>query len=332
MGQKGILFALCVAFWTGTLPLLAAAHAAQKVAIVGRLNPGSAGDPAQAANLEAFREGMRALGHVEGRTYVIEARFAGGDERRLPALAAELVRLRPKVILAAGYLAVQSVKERTNSIPIVMASYAGDPVRAGFVASLARPGGNVTGLAGLLRELNEKQLGLLRELVPGLSRVSILYNANLFSRERLRDTIAAAASLGVKVHLAGVSSAAEIEPAFETIRRAESGGLIVMPDPALMARNRSLVAELAVRHHLPSAFTFRTFAQAGGLMSYSHDVRELHRRSAIYVDKILKGAKPAALPVERPTKFELVINMKTARALGITVPPAVLLRADEVIE
>jgi putative ABC transport system substrate-binding protein len=304
-----------------------------KPALIARLAPGSAADPAQIAFLDAFREGMRGLGHVEGRSYRIEPRYAEGDAARLPALAAEIVGHGPDVIVASGTIAVRAAKDATAAIPIVMAMSGPDPVRAGLVASLARPGANVTGFTGQLEDLQGKQLELLREIVPGLTRVAALhspYSANVAPR---LDRIAhIAAMLGVQATPSVVAQAGDLESAFAAMAEAGVGGVVVLPDPPVMDRLRVQVADLAVRHRLPLAASFRMNAEAGGLVSYSENLEDMHRRSAIFVDKILKGAKPADLPVEQPTKFELVVNLKTAKALGIAIPQSILLRADEVIE
>jgi putative ABC transport system substrate-binding protein len=315
-------------------PLATRAEQRAKVALIARLHPGSANDAAIGVGLRAFRDGLRALGHIDGQTYRLEARYSEGNPTRLPALAAELVALKPDVIVAVADDAVRAAKAATADIPIVMAMSTLDPVGAGYVASLARPGGNLTGFTGQVEELNAKQLELLRELVPGLTKVAIMYNSisPAVSRERLSRIREAGAALGLKVQQVGVAHLIDLEPAFETLRAAKAEGLIVLPEPAVMDQNRARIGELALRSRLPSVFTFRMYVEAGGLMSYAQDLPDMHRRSAIYVDKILKGAKAAELPVEQPTKFELVINLKTAKALGLNVPPTLLVRADEVIE
>jgi len=310
------------------------AQTAPKPALIGILHPGSASDPSPIAALRAFRAGLRALGHVEAQTYRLETRYSEGDQARLQALAVELVALKPDVIVAVADDAVRAAQVATAQIPIVMAMSTRDPVRAGLAASLARPGGNVTGFTGQVEELNAKQLELLNEFVPGLSDVAVMYNSAspTATRERLDRISEAAAKLGLKTRLAGVARPQDLETVFEILRPTKIGGLIVLPEPAVMDLSRAAIAEMALRLRLPSVFTFRMYAEAGGLMSYAQDLPEMHRRSATYVDKILKGAKPTDLPIEQPTKFELIINLKTAKALGLEVPTALLARADEVIE
>jgi ABC-type uncharacterized transport system substrate-binding protein len=315
-------------------PLPARAQQREKLALIARLTPGSAGDVVIAQGLHAFQDGLRGLGHIEGQTYRLEERYAEGNPARLAVLAAELVALRPDVLVAVADDAVRAAKTATASIPIVMAMSTLDPVRAGYVASLARPGGNVTGFTGQVEELNTKQLELLRELVPGLTNVAIMYNSGSpnATRERLERITEAGAALSLRVRQLGVAHASDLEAAFDALGAAKTGGVIVLPEPAVMDQSRATIAEMALRHRLPTAFTFRMYVEAGGLISYAQDLRDMHRRSATYVDKILKGVRPAELPVEQPTKFELVINLQTARTLGLDVPPAILARADAVIE
>jgi putative ABC transport system substrate-binding protein len=315
-------------------PLATPAQQPAKLPLIARLNPGSAADAAVIAGQRALRDGLQALGHVEGQTYALEARYSEGEPARLPALAAEVVALKPDVIIAVGDDAVRATKGATARIPIVMAMTTRDPVSEGYIASLARPGGNVTGFTGQGDELNAKQLELLRDLVPGLTNVAIMYNSlsPAVSRERLDEIGRAGAALRLVVREFGVGRAIDLETAFEHISDVKAGGLIVLPEPAVMDRSRARIAELALRSRLPTVFSFRMYPEAGGLLSYAQNLPDMHRRSATYVDKILKGVSPAELPVERPSKFELVINLKTAKALGLEVPPMLLVRADEVIE
>jgi putative ABC transport system substrate-binding protein len=316
------------------VPVATLAQTNPKPALIGILHPGSSNDAPPIAALDAFRAGLRALGHIEGQTYRLETRYSEDHQDRLPALASELVALRPDVIVAVADDAVRAAQAATAQIPIVMAMCTDDPVRAGRAASLARPSGNVTGFTGLVEELNAKQLELLHEFVPNLSDVAIMYNSASpsMTRERLDRVGEAAAALGLKTRLAGVARPQDLETMFKTLAGTTVGGLIVLPEPAVMDLNRGTIAEMALRLRLASVFTFRMYVVAGGLMSYAQDLLDMHRRSAAYVDKILKGVKPGDLAIEQPTKFELVINLKTAKALGLDIPPNLLARADEVIE
>jgi ABC-type uncharacterized transport system substrate-binding protein len=279
---------------------------------------------------EAFRQALRELGYVEGRSIALDCR---GDPRRerLPALAAELVRLGPAVLVTDGSAATRAAMRASQTIPIVMGTV-GDPVGSKFVASLARPGGNVTGLTLVTRELNTKRLELIREMVPGNPRLAVLANPdNPITKDQVRELEAVAGPLGLTVQVVETRDAAGLEPAFATMGRQRAGALLVLPDAALF-RERTQIVALAARSRLPGVYEAREFVEAGGLIAYGPRIDDNFRRAAVYVDKILKGAKPADLPVEQPTKFELVINLKTAKALGLTIPQSVLLRADEIIQ
>ena len=281
--------------------------------------------------LQAFRQGLRDLGYVEGQTIVIEYRYARGKDDRLPDLAAELVRLQVGAILTWGTPATQAAKQATRAIPIVMGTIA-DPVTAGLVASLARPGGNVTGLTSISRELAGKRLELTMEVIPGLSRVAVLSNpANPGAVLNLRETEAAARSRGMRLQVLQVRGPNDFESAFEAAAKERAGALVVLPDP-LFSQHAKRLVDLAAKHRLPAMYYTKEFVDAGGLMSYAPSYPDMFRRAASYVDKILKGAKPGDLPVEQPTRFELVINLKTAKALGLTIPQSVLIRADQVIQ
>jgi ABC-type uncharacterized transport system substrate-binding protein len=308
-------------------PLAAEAQQARKVPRVGILLLSDAQSVP-----DAFRQELRELGYVEGQTIALEYRWAEGKEERFPGLASELVHLRVDVIFAAVAAAAQAAKTATKTIPIVTA--VNDPIAAGFVASVARPGGNITGLSMMSPEVVGKQLELLRQVVPKISRVAVLANpANPGSAPQLRQAEVAAKTLGMRLQPLEARSLSEIDSAFVAMARERAEGLLVLLDPTLGGRlQRERIAELAARNRLPAMYALRLHVDAGGLMAYGADIFDLYRRAAIYVDKILKGAKPADLPIEQPTKFELIINLKTAKALGLTIPPSLLLRADRVIE
>ena len=308
-------------------PLAAGAQQAGKVYRIGLLSPTS-----QGLGVEGFREGLRALGYVEGRTIVVEHRSADGRFDLLPELAAELVRIRVDVIVAVVTQAALAAKNATKTIPIVMLAV-GDPVGAGLVTSLAQPGGNVTGTSFQNVEVAGKSLELLKSVMPKLRVVTVLWNpANpVFQGQMVKETEAAARSLGIQLRMLAARDAKEIERAFATMTGERTEALTVLADPVFSA-HLARIAALAVNGHLPSICAFREYADAGGLMGYSANFTERGRRTAVYVEKILKGAKPGDLPVEQPTKFDLVINLKTAKTLGLTIPPSLLQRADQVIE
>ena len=279
---------------------------------------------------EAFRQGLRELGYVEGKNIVIEWRSAEGKQDRLPALAAELVRLKVDIIIAGGPPSTRAAKEATITIPIVM-GFDNDPVADGFVASLARPGGNITGLATLAPEISGKLLELLKEVVPRLFRVAVLGTSTQpGNAQSLRETEVAAPAFGVKVQFLDILAPKDIETAFRAAGKGHADGVLVLQSPVINSQ-RTQVADLAVKSRLPGIFPQSQYANACGLMYYGVNTVDLFRRAPTFVDKILKGAKPADLPVEQPTKFELVINLKTARQIGLTIPPNVLARADKVI-
>ena len=280
------------------------------------------------AQAEAFRRGLRELGWIEGQTVTIDYRWAEGNSDRLPALFGELVQAKVNVIVLAGTTAIRAAKE-ASAIPIVFVSLA-DPVTSGYVPSLARPGGNMTGVASEFEQLATKQLQLLKEAIPNVSRVALLCRPEI-APAVLTAAEAAARKLGLTVRTLKVAEAAEFENAFKTARSERAGAIQVLPSP-YFAAERARLAELAARYRLPAVYEFRNYVEDGGLMSYGPSIDEMFHRTASYVDRILKGAKPGDLPIERPTKFELVINLKTAKALGLTIPPSVLGRADQVIE
>src|SRR5262245_17923128 len=309
---------------------LADAQQAPQIAKIGYL---SASTPAASAHLlEAFRQGLGELGYVDGKTFVLEIRFAEGRTERLPDLARELVRLKMDVIVTATDVAVAAARQQTRTIPIVMASST-DPLGTGFVASLARPGGNVTGLSTMSPELDGKRLELLREVVPKLSRVAFLWNPEVRGAVlNYNQTEGAARSLGLQLQSVEATHAEELDRAFSAITEQRAQAVIVpSPNPVTFA-NRGRIVSFVQWNRLPSMYSVREYVDAGGLISYGTNVADSYRRAATFVDKVLKGAKPADLAVEQPTKFELVINFKTAKALGLTIPQPLLLRADHAIQ
>jgi putative tryptophan/tyrosine transport system substrate-binding protein len=313
------------------LLLLAApfAHAGQMANLprIGYLSLG----PGPSPRTEALQQGLRDFGYVEGQNIVIDYRWADGDLDRLREAAAEFVRSQVAIIVTGGPQATRAAKEVTTAIPIVMAvDY--DPVGAGFASSLARPGGNITGMSAVSPELNGKRLELLHAVVPRLTRVALLWNsAEPNAAAFLRETQAAAHVLGVEVQSLEVRTPRDLEAAVQAARKARATALTVLTDPVTLY-HRAQLTELATRYSLPAIYSERLFAEAGGLMSYGASDRDLHRQVAVYVDKILKGAKPSDLPVEQPIKYELVINLRTAGALRLTIPQSILIRADEVIQ
>ena len=309
-------------------PLAAKAQGPAKAPRIGFLSPLSL---TADTRLEAFLQGLRELGYVDGQTIAIEFRFAEGKSERLPALAAELVRLKVDVIVATAQASTEAAKRATGTIPIVFA-VVGDPVAAGLVSSLARPGGNITGLASAAPEVVGKQLELLKEVAPRISRVAILKNPNNPGHSVvLRQAEDAARALGMHLQVLEARNPSEIDAAFAAMRSQRAGGVLVVRD-ALVLAQRTQIAALTAKSRLPAVYGFRENVEAGGLMAYGASVSAMYRRAATYVDKILKGAKPGDLPVEQPTKFELIVNLKTAKALGLTIPPSLLARADEVIQ
>jgi len=312
-------------------PLTSAAQQAEQVPRVGYISPGSSSDPFRLRRYEAFRQGLLELGYVEGRNIALEPRWAKGEYDRYPALAADLVRLKAHVIVTVGGAATKAAQQVTTTTPIVM-SVVIDPLGSGLVASLARPGGNITGLTIMASDVVGKQLELLKQTVPGVSRVALLWNPdNPGGAPQLREAEAAARILGVRLQAVEARNPQEIDRAFSAMTRERAGALIVLPD-AIFGNQQKQIANLAVKSRLPSIYGIREYGEAGGLIVYSANNLDLERRAAIFVDRILKGAKPADLPVEQPTKFELVINLKTAKALGLTIPQSILIRADEIIQ
>ncbi len=325
---------IIIALLLGSLapPLSVDAQQVGKVYRIGVLANAPPTTPEVSRNWGAFRQGLGERGWVEGQNIVIEYRWAEGRVERFPSLAAELVSLKLDLIVTASTLGARAAKAATSAIPIVMV-YVFDPVGEGLVASLARPGGNVTGQTFQVGpEIVGKQLELLKEAVPKVSRVAVLLNpAGRGSAVFLKETQAAAQVLALKLQVLEVQSPNELEGAFATMTRERAGALLVLPHPFIFAHSRR-IADLAAKSRLPAVYPFRESVEAGGLMAYSANAPDMFRRAATYVDKILKGAKPADLPVEQPTKFELLINLKTARVLGLEMPQSLLIRADQVIQ
>jgi len=284
-----------------------------------------------APSVKVFRETMRTTGWVEGQNLTLDVRYAGERYAQLTELAAELVRLKVDVIASLGSPATQAAKRATTTIPIVMESLA-DAVATGLVTNLARPGGNVTGVSGFAPELSGKRLELIREILPRAERIAVLANrANPATAPVIRATESAAQQMRMRLHVVDVRQPAELSAAFDTITRARNDALVLVADPLLFSETRRIIG-LAARHRLPAVYETRLFPAAGGLLSYGPLARERFQRMAVYVDRILRGAQPGDLPVERPSTFELVLNLKTAKSLGLDVPPALRLRADHVIE
>ncbi len=323
--RRKILFVVLATVLLATVSL-ADAQQAKKVPRIGALFPSS---PSFALpRIKAFREGLRDLGYIEGKNIVIEYRYAEGKQERLPDLAAELVALKVDLILAAGDLVVRAAKQTTKTIPIVF-TVTSDPVGSGFVTSLAQPGGNATGLTILYPELSGKRLELLKETFPKIARLAVLFESR--SVGFMKEQESAAQALGMQLVSLPVSRLDDIGAAFETAKREAAQGLLTNPS-GIINTARERIVDFAAKNRLPAMYAGPEFVEAGGLMSYAPSYTDMYRRAAIYVDKILKGTKPADLPVEQPMKFELVINLKAAKQIGLTIPPNVLARADKVIK
>jgi putative ABC transport system substrate-binding protein len=327
MSGKILISLLATVLLTTAPP--AEAQQAKKIPRIGYLTVSSLS--ANAARIEAFRQGLRELGYVEGKNIVIEWRSAEGKFERQGELAAELVRLKVDVIVTSGPTMTRAAKEATVTIPIVMA-FDSDPIGNGFVASLARPGGNITGLSALSLELSGKQLELLKEIIPKLSRVAVLGNSSEPANPKtLKEIELAAGALRVQLQPLDVLGPKDIETAFREASKGRAEALLVLASPVINSR-RTQVVELAVKSRRPAIYDRSDFGEVGGLITYGASVVDLDRRAATYVDKILKSRKPADLPVEQPTKFEFIINLKAAKQIGLTIPPNVLARADRVIK
>jgi putative ABC transport system substrate-binding protein len=327
MSQKIFCFALSALLFAHSFP--AEAQQPTKIPRIAYLTGNS--PSTNPARIEAFRQGLRELGFVEGKNIIIEWRYAEGKADRLPALAAELVRVKVEVIVTTGPGPTRAAKEATTTIPIVIAQDP-DPVGNGFVASLARPGGNITGLATLAPEISGKQVELLKETVSRLSRLAVLGTSTRpGNAQNLEEMELAAGAFGVKLQYLDVLIPKDLETAFRAASKGRADGVLVLQTP-LLTSHRPQVVDLAVKNRLPAIYATAEWVEDGGFMSYAASGTDLFRRSATYVDKILKGAKPADLPVEQPKKFELIINLKAAKQIGLTIPPNVLARADRVIK
>ena len=333
--NKAIGFALCVLLlalgFLSTMLLALGIPAEAQQPKVPRIGFLSSGYLSSTKDAEAFQQGLRELGYIEKQNIIVEYRYAEGVAERLPNLAAELVKLKVNVIVAIGTPAAQAAQSATKTIPIVIAGVS-DPVGTGLVASLPHPGGNVTGLSNLYQDLGGKQLELLKEAFPKISRVAILWDpANAGHVRWLGELKIVAGALRVTLQPIGVHSPDDLEPAFAAIKTESANSLIVLANP-LTSNYRTRIVDFAIKSRLPAMYPISSFTEAGGLMSYGENPPDSRRRAAVYVDKILKGANPAELPVEQPTKFEFVINLKAAKQIGLTIPQTVLYRADKVIK
>lgn len=312
-------------------PQVARAQQPTKIARLGYLGFGSPSDAATVVRVEALRAGLRDLGYVEGKNLVIEFRWSGTVEQ-IHEAAADLVRIKVDIIFSNSSTETEQARRATSMIPIVFATHA-DPVGLGHVSRLARPGGNMTGLAAMTPEITTKQMEILKEAVPQATRFGVLWDHNAPShRPTLQAAEAVRGKLGVQLRAVGVSTVADYDGAFATLAQAHASAVLVHSSALTVRHKPRLLAELALKHRLPTIFTGRGNVVAGGLMSYGPDFNDMHQRAAVYIDKILKGAKPADLPVEQASKFLLIINLRTAKSLGLTIPPSLLAGADEVID
>jgi putative tryptophan/tyrosine transport system substrate-binding protein len=326
MNRPTIRFALVALFIALCCP--AEAQQVKKAPRIGFLAITSPRD--MSLRMAAFRQGLRELGYIEGKTIVVDDRYAEGKLDRLRSMTAELVQLKADVIVTSGPIGTRTAKEATATLPIVMA-YDNDPVGSGFVASLARPGGNITGLSTHYPEITGKQLELLKEIVPKMSHLAVLGDSSEpFTAQSLKETERTAKAFGVQLQYLDVKDPKDVKGALEDARKSRADAAVVLAS-AIFISQRSQLAELAVKNRLPAVYQASEYVEAGGLMTYGASITDLFRRAATYVDRILKGAKPADIPVEQPTTFELIINLKAAREIGLTIPPNVLARADRVI-
>lgn len=314
-------------------PSVASAQPSSRVPTIGVLAPGFATQSLEAPARQAFERGLQEHGWIPGQTIRIEYRYAEARSDRLDGLAREILRLGVDVIVARSTGSIRAAARTTGTVPIVMSAAGIDPVDAGIVASLARPGGNVTGLTLLTQDLSVKQLEFLKEVVPRLSRVAVLGSTTAPLATKGRQGLEAAGrALGLQLHYTQVGEAGELETAFADMVRARAGGLVVLADPFILEPNNQQVVALAAKHRLPAVYWLDRYVHIGGLMSYGADLVEIHRRSAFYVDRLLRGAKAADLPIEEPTKFAMIVNLTTARALGLRFPPSIQARANEIIQ
>jgi putative ABC transport system substrate-binding protein len=309
-------------------PVAAEAQPALSTRIIGYVGNGDARTAAQ--SVEAFKQGLQARGWIEGKTVRIEYRWAEGNVDRLPKLIAELLRLNVDILFVAGPPAISAARQATSTVPIVIGAVLVDPVRAGYVTSLARPGGNITGMASQYEDILTKQVEVLTQTVPKLSRLFVLRHTSS-PLITANVAVATAQTLGLTVEVLSVTEVSDYEAAFRTARGAGGQAMHVLPNPFFNANRRQLI-DLAARYRLPAIYEFSEFVQAGGLVSYGVSIAEMHRSATSHIDRILRGARPGDLPMERPSKFELAINLKTAKALGLTIPSSLLLRADHVVE
>ena len=328
---RGRTFAVAVLLLAiAAMGVRAEAQPAARVPKVGLLLPTTAA--AAGYNVEALKQGLREAGYVEGKTIALEIRYGEGDSARFPTLARELVSLKPDVLVTSTDPAIAAVRRETRTIPIVMA-FSTDPVATGFVASLAHPGGNVTGLSNIASEMSGKRLALLKDALPGLSHVALLWNPDVRGAVlEYKEAEAVARSLRVELQSVEVSSVADLDRAFEAMSSQRAQAFFLLPGNPIAFSKRLEIATFGQKRRLPSMFPTREYVDQGGLMSYGASLPAMYHRAGTYAGKILKGAKPADLPVEQPTKFELVINLKTAKAIGLTVPPSLLQRADQLIQ
>jgi putative ABC transport system substrate-binding protein len=327
--MRRVFVALAVAVVVG--PFLAVGQS-REVRTIGVLTAGSGDTPIAAESRRALERGLVSAGWIPGRNIRLEYRYGDGDERQMLEHARELVALPVDVMVARAVAAIRAAKQTTTRVPIVMSASGLDPIELGFVASLARPGSNITGLTLLVQDLLVKQLELLREAVPRLTRVAVLGSTgSSLPPGGRKDLDAAAKALGVQLMYLDVHSLKDIEPVFEDMVRSRVAGLLVRADPLVLENDQSRVVALAERHRLPAVYWLYTYAEAGGLMSYGADLFSVHERSAVFVDRILRGARPGDLPIEEPTKFDLIINLGTARSLGLTIPPSIRARTNRIV-